>query len=100
MYFVYLLAKNGSLVHRVHGIHDFLRLTEIVYRPHTNAEGGHMKQTICPIDGKPCAKDCPDRYQDRPGCILTTAQEQGAQIINFGGGTMGAVFMPGGRDGC
>lgn len=24
-----------------------------------------MKQIICPIDGKPCEKSCPDRYTDR-----------------------------------
>ena len=29
-------------------------------------------QRICPLDGKPCEKDCPDRYQNDPqgGCIL------------------------------
>lgn len=58
-----------------------------------------MKQVICPIDKKPCARDCPDRYHDGPGCILTTAQEQGAQIISLGGGNVGMVFLPGGRNG-
>ena len=44
-----------------------------------------MKQIICPIDGKPCEKGCPDRYTDRKegGCVLTTAQGLGATIINF-----------------
>lgn len=55
-----------------------------------------MKQLICPLDGKPCSRDCPDRYQDRPGCTLTAAQEHGAQIIDFGGGSVGMVFLPGG----
>lgn len=55
-----------------------------------------MKQVICPIDKKPCNQDCPDRYQDRPGCMLTTAQEQGAQIISLGGGNVGMLFSPGG----
>lgn len=47
-----------------------------------------MEQLICPLDGKPCEKDCPDRYGDRPegGCLLTTAQELGAKIFNFGDG--------------
>jgi len=42
---------------------------------------------ICPLDGKPCESDCPDRYKDRPGggCFLTTAQELGGQIITCGG---------------
>lgn len=47
-----------------------------------------MKDVICPIDGRPCEKDCPDRYLEQPGggCALTTAQELGAKIIDFGGG--------------
>ncbi len=46
-----------------------------------------MEQLICPLDGKPCEKDCPDRYIDHPsgGCFLTTAQEMGAKIIDLGG---------------
>ena len=44
-----------------------------------------MKDIICPLDGKPCEKDCPDRYIDHPGggCFLTTAQELGAKIIDL-----------------
>ena len=40
-----------------------------------NSKG--IKQRICPLDGKPCEKDCPDRYKDEPagGCFLTTARE-------------------------
>ena len=36
-----------------------------------------MKQLLCPVDGKPCERDCPDRYRDRPagGCFLTTFLE-------------------------
>lgn len=57
-----------------------------------------MKQLTCPIDGKPCTADCLDRYHDRPegGCMLTTAQEQGAQIIDLGGSNVGMMFLPGG----
>lgn len=55
-----------------------------------------MKQIICPIDGKPCEKDCPDRYTDRAegGCILSTAQELGAKIVCLGGCDYGMVFRP------
>ena len=62
-----------------------------------------MKQLLFPLDGKPCERDCPDRYGDRPegGCMLTTAQEQGAKIIDLGGGGVGLMFLPGGAsDGC
>lgn len=57
-----------------------------------------MKQVICPLDRKPCSRDCPDRYQDQPegGCMLTTPQEPGAQIIDLGGGDVGMMFLPGG----
>lgn len=59
-----------------------------------------MKQLICPLDGKPCEQDCPDRYTDQPegGCALTTAQELGANIIDFGGGRVGMVFTPDGKE--
>lgn len=42
-----------------------------------------MNQLICPIDGKPCETDCPDRYTDRPegGCFLTTAIEFGVNLL-------------------
>lgn len=53
-----------------------------------------MEQLICPLDGNPCEKECPDRYVDRPegGCVLTTAQELGAKFLNFGGGNIGMIF--------
>ncbi len=56
-----------------------------------------MRQVTCPIDGCPCEADCPDLYHDEPagGCMLTTAQELGAKIIDFGGGNVGMMFMPG-----
>lgn len=56
-----------------------------------------MEQLTCPLDGKPCQQSCPDRYQNQSqgGCALTTAQELGAQIIDFGGGNVGIVFLPG-----
>lgn len=55
-----------------------------------------MKQIICPLDGKPCEADCPDRYVDQPegGCLLTTAQEMGAQIIYLSDGCAGILFLP------
>ncbi len=55
-----------------------------------------MKQLICPLDGNPCEADCPDRCVGQPegGCILTTAQELGAQIIHLGGDCIGMVFRP------
>lgn len=55
-----------------------------------------MQIKICPLDGKPCEPDCPDRYRDEPegGCILTTAQELGAKIIDLGGGKAGILISP------
>lgn len=56
-----------------------------------------MKQLICPLDGKPCEADCPDRYRDEPegDCMLTTAQELGGKILDFGGGSIGMMFTHG-----
>ena len=36
-----------------------------------------MNDRICPIDGKPCEKSCPDRYKDDPrgGCILVAMHD-------------------------
>lgn len=44
-----------------------------------------MDQIICPIDGKPCEKDCRDRYQDKPegGCALSDALAAGDISILF-----------------
>lgn len=55
-----------------------------------------MNQLTCPLDGKPCEADCLDRYHDQPegGCFLTTTQELGAQIIDFGDGNVGMVYRP------
>lgn len=55
-----------------------------------------MEQLICPLDEVPCERDCPDRYIDQPegGCILTTAQELGAQIISLGDGLAGILYVP------
>lgn len=55
-----------------------------------------MKQLICPVDGKPCDPQCPDRYIDREqgGCFLTTAQELGFTLMNLGGGNVAAVYAP------
>ncbi len=56
-----------------------------------------MQQVICPLDNRPCERDCPDRYTDTPegGCFLTTAQEMGATILSLGGNDVGLLFMPG-----
>lgn len=42
-----------------------------------------MNEIICPIDGRPCDPDCPDRYIDQPdgGCILTTVAELSDSVI-------------------
>ena len=36
-----------------------------------------MKQRVCPLDGKPCEKSCPDRYPNDPrgGCILVAMHD-------------------------
>ena len=36
-----------------------------------------MKQRICPLDGKPCERSCPDRYPNDPrgGCILVAMHD-------------------------
>ena len=54
----------------------------------------------CPLNGKPCKADCPDRYQDRPGCVLTTAASMGARVVSLGKGDAAIVFTPkGGQNG-
>lgn len=52
---------------------------------------------ICPIDGWPCEKNCPDRHIDDPrgGCILTDAIEKGYEVYNIGGGDFICVRNPG-----
>lgn len=42
-----------------------------------------MNDIICPLDGQPCEKDCPDRYTDNPegGCDLTTMMEHADTVI-------------------
>ncbi len=57
-----------------------------------------MEQRRCPLDGKPCEVNCPDRYRDEPegGCILTTALDLGADLYRLDGGRDTAiVFTPG-----
>ena len=55
-----------------------------------------MIDRICPIDGKPCEKDCPDRYVDAPrgGRILTDVKERGGKIIPLGGGDYACFINP------
>lgn len=50
-----------------------------------------MSDRTCPLDGKPCEKDCPDRFHDTPdgGCLLTMVQDMGGNVITIeelGGG--------------
>lgn len=42
-----------------------------------------MNDRICPIDGKPCEKDCPDRFTDTPdgGCLLTLFQDMELPVL-------------------
>ena len=42
-----------------------------------------MQDTICPIDGKPCDKNCHNLYTDTPsgGCFVTTALEMGISVF-------------------
>lgn len=40
-----------------------------------------MSQIRCPLDGRPCEKDCPDRYQPDGGCALTTLLELGGSVL-------------------
>lgn len=42
-----------------------------------------MKDRICPLDGKPCEKDCPDCFHDTPdgGCQLTIVQDMGGKLL-------------------
>lgn len=42
-----------------------------------------MEEIVCPLDNKPCEKDCPDRYKDVPegGCPITTMLEMGICVI-------------------
>ncbi len=61
-----------------------------------------MRQITCPIDGKPCEQDCPDRYIDQPegGCWLTTAIELGGHIISIDEhGRVACAFTPRGSKG-
>ena len=53
-----------------------------------------MKNVTCPLDNRPCERDCPDRYTDRPEgrCILTTALEQGSALVDLGGNDVAIVF--------
>lgn len=59
-----------------------------------------MHTIICPIDGKPCAPDCSDRFTDREegGCILTLAKELGAKLLPLGNGGFAMIFTPGGGE--
>ena len=44
---------------------------------------GNMREVICPVDGRPCDPECPDRFTDRPegGCILTMAADMGCKVF-------------------
>ena len=51
-----------------------------------------MNDRICPLDGKPCEKSCPDRYPNDPrgGCILVAMHDacEGHNTKRKGGDTM------------
>lgn len=53
-----------------------------------------MTDRICPIDGSPCEKDCPDRFVDTPdgGCTLTLVQDMGGQLLFMDGNDVIAVL--------
>ncbi len=40
-------------------------------------EAAPERGLICPLDGRPCDPNCPDRYQDDPagGCLTATLME-------------------------
>lgn len=46
-----------------------------------------MSDRICPLDGKSCGKDCPDRFTDTPdgGCTLTLVQDMGGKVLYSSG---------------
>ena len=52
-----------------------------------------MNEIICPLDGRPCAPSCPDRYIDQPegGCLLTTLAEISDAVIVGKGGAFHAL---------
>lgn len=54
------------------------------------------KDITCPLDRRPCERDCPDRYTDRPegGCLLTTALELGCTLVDLGGNDVAILFPP------
>lgn len=59
-----------------------------------------MPETIiCPLDNRPCERDCPDRYTDRPegGCLITTAFEQGCSLITLEDDHVAIVRQPADR---
>lgn len=51
--------------------------------------------------GSPVKRAAPTATQTarKGGCALTTVQELGATIINFGGGTYGSLFRPANEEG-
>ena len=56
-----------------------------------------MQDRICPFDGKPCEKTCPDRFIDTPdgGCIATMVLDMGGQVIALNrAGDVAFVFTP------
>ena len=42
-----------------------------------------MNEVICPVDGRPCDPECPDRFMDLPegGCVLTLEMDLGALSV-------------------
>ena len=45
-----------------------------------------MSAVLCPLDGKPCEENCPDRYRDKPGGGFWSYEDVkriGAQLLGF-----------------
>ena len=44
----------------------------------------------CPVDGKPCDPECPDRFHDTPdgGCFLTVAMEHADAVLLLEGNSL------------
>ena len=59
-----------------------------------------VREVTCPLDGKPCDPECPDRFHDRPegGCVLTLAQDLGAAVKPINDEYAVIIFTPEGGD--
>ncbi len=48
-----------------------------------------VPQLLCPLDGKTCETNCPDRYVDQAegGCLMTDVLKRGGAVIVLDEGT-------------